>query len=91
MLIGFGYLWPVLLISDVIENPRHPYSAHLVASLPRIGGSPPNLAAPPPGCRFHPRCPLAMDVCRMEHPPLLDIAAGHRVACWAITARSAAS
>ena len=75
---------------EVIRNPRHPYTAHLVASLPRIGdatpkqgleGSPPNLAAPPPGCRFHPRCPLAMDICRKEHPPMVDV--GHRVACWA--------
>jgi len=79
---------------DVIRNPRHPYAVHLVASLPRIGdttqkqgleGAPPNLAAPPPGCRFHPRCPLVMDVCRKEHPPLVDVAAGHRVACWAAT------
>ena len=76
--------------AEVIRNPRHPYTAHLVSSLPRIGdttpkkgleGSPPNLAAPPPGCRFHPRCPLAMDICRKEHPPMVDV--GHRVACWA--------
>jgi peptide/nickel transport system ATP-binding protein len=76
---------------EVIRNPRHPYTAHLVASLPRIGdatpkrgldGAPPSLAAPPPGCRFHPRCPLAKDVCRREHPPIVDVAAGHRVACW---------
>jgi len=76
--------------AEVIRNPRHPYTAHLVSSLPRIGdttqkkgleGSPPNLAAPPPGCRFHPRCPLAMDICRNEHPPMVDV--GHRVACWA--------
>ena len=76
---------------DVIRNPRHPYTAHLVSSLPRIGdltqkkgleGSPPNLAAPPPGCRFHPRCPLAIDLCRKEHPPMVGVAAGHRVACW---------
>jgi len=77
---------------DVIRSSRHPYTAHLVSSLPRIGdatqkrgleGSPPNLAAPPPGCRFHPRCPLAMDVCRKEHPPMVSVAAEHRVACWA--------
>ena len=70
---------------DVIRNPRHPYTAHLVSSLPRIGdatqkqgleGAPPNLAAPPPGCRFHPRCPLAMDICRKEHPPMVDVARG---------------
>jgi len=79
--------------AEVIRNPRHPYTAHLVASLPRIGdatpkqgleGAPPNLAAPPPGCRFHPRCPLAMDICRKEHPPMVDV--GHRVACWATAA-----
>jgi peptide/nickel transport system ATP-binding protein len=77
---------------DVIRNPRHPYTAHLISSLPRIGdvtqkrgleGAPPNLAAPPPGCRFHPRCPLTMDICRAEHPPMVDVAPTHRVACWA--------
>jgi peptide/nickel transport system ATP-binding protein len=83
--------------AEVIRNPRHPYTAHLVASLPRIGdatpkqgldGAPPNLAAPPSGCRFHPRCQLAMDHCRNEAPPLVGIAAGHRVACWATAAPS---
>ncbi len=73
---------------DVIRNPRHPYTAHLVSSLPRIGdttqkkgleGSPPNLAAPPPGCRFHPRCPLAMDICRKEHPPMVEVGPPRRL------------
>ncbi|HMK80077.1 MAG TPA: ABC transporter ATP-binding protein [Xanthobacteraceae bacterium] len=76
---------------DVLRKARHPYTAHLVASLPRIGddtpkqsleGAPPNLADPPPGCRFHPRCPLATDICRKEAPPLIDVAAAHRAACW---------
>jgi peptide/nickel transport system ATP-binding protein len=80
---------------DVIRDPRHPYTAHLISSLPRIGdvtqkrgldGAPPNLATPPPGCRFHPRCPLAMDVCRAEHPPMVEVAPAHRVACWATAA-----
>jgi peptide/nickel transport system ATP-binding protein len=71
--------------------PRHPYSAHLIASLPRIGdttprpsleGRPPNLSAPPPGCRFHPRCPLAIDKCRQEAPPLEQVGPDHRSACW---------
>jgi peptide/nickel transport system ATP-binding protein len=70
----------------------HPYTAHLIESLPRIGdvgakkalgGSPPNLSAPPSGCRFHPRCPLAMDICRREVPALTPLASGHRVACFA--------
>jgi peptide/nickel transport system ATP-binding protein len=71
--------------------PRHPYSAHLVASLPRIGdttqrpaleGRPPSLAAPPAGCRFHPRCPLAIDKCKTEVPPLVAVGTDHRSACW---------
>ena len=71
--------------------PKHPYTAHLVASLPRIGdttqrpaleGRPPNLADPPQGCRFHPRCPLAIDKCRKDVPPLIPVANDHRSACW---------
>ncbi len=76
----------------IFANPLHPYTAHLIQSLPRIGdlrpkealgGSPPNLAAPPPGCRFHPRCPLAMDICRREVPELTVLTSSHRVACFA--------
>jgi peptide/nickel transport system ATP-binding protein len=71
--------------------PKHPYTAHLVASLPRIGdttqrpaleGRPPSLAAPPSGCRFHPRCPLAIDKCKTDVPPLQTVAPDHRTACW---------
>jgi peptide/nickel transport system ATP-binding protein len=76
--------------SELLRAPRHPYTAHLVGSLPRLGdmtpraslsGAPPNLADPPAGCRFHPRCPLAMDICRREVPPMQGDA--HRVACFA--------
>jgi peptide/nickel transport system ATP-binding protein len=79
---------------EVFRAPKHPYTTHLIASLPRIGrtepakgleGAPPNLAAPPPGCRFHPRCPLAMDRCRGEVPPMIEVAPGRRVACFAVT------
>jgi len=75
---------------DVFHRPQHPYTAHLIASLPRIGdtrkrqalpGKPPNLADPPSGCRFHPRCPLAVDKCKSENPPLEGRGNG-RVACW---------
>ena len=78
--------------AELLRTPRHPYTAHLVASLPRIGditpkaslsGAPPDLADPPSGCRFHPRCPLAMDICRHEKPPMRTMALTHRVACYA--------
>ena len=81
--------------AEVFQRPLHPYTTHLVRSLPRIGdasakrgleGSPPNLADPPPGCRFHPRCPIAMAVCGQQTPPMETVAPGHRVACFAVGA-----
>jgi peptide/nickel transport system ATP-binding protein len=77
--------------TTIFAAPRHPYTAHLVGSLPRIGdttpkvmleGRPPNLAEPPTGCRFHPRCPLAVDKCTTEVPPLESVGFEHRSACW---------
>jgi peptide/nickel transport system ATP-binding protein len=77
-------------VSEVFARPRHPYTQKLLASFPNIRadrrtldvipGSPPDLRDPPPGCRFAPRCALAMDVCREVVPPevLFD---GVRVAC----------
>ncbi len=74
----------------IFSAPLHPYTQHLVSSLPVIGerstkaslqGAPPNLANPPTGCRFHPRCPLAMDLCRTEVPEMVEVAQRHRVAC----------
>jgi peptide/nickel transport system ATP-binding protein len=83
--------------AEIFGQPRHPYTRHLISSLPRIGhvgsgkgleGTPPNLAAPPAGCRFHPRCSLAMDICRRQNPPLSELSVGHRVACFAVTPES---
>jgi peptide/nickel transport system ATP-binding protein len=80
--------------ADIFRAPRHPYTQHLIASLPRIGkatagkaleGAPPNLANPPSGCRFHPRCPQAMAVCKQRVPPVSAVAPGHQVACFAVT------
>jgi peptide/nickel transport system ATP-binding protein len=84
---------------DVFAQPLHPYTRHLIASLPRIGdtvqregldGTPPNLADPPPGCRFHPRCPLAMPICTTTVPAMVATMPGHRVACHAVNPGMAA-
>ncbi|MEM0453651.1 MAG: ABC transporter ATP-binding protein [Sulfolobales archaeon] len=79
-------------ISDIIfNNPSHPYTQGLLKSIPRlkvkekivwIPGSPPDLRNPPKGCRFHPRCPYVMDICRSEEPPLKDLGGGHLTSCW---------
>jgi len=50
-----------------------------------LGGTPPNLANPPNGCRFHPRCPLVMDKCRTETPEMVMLSDRHRVACHLVT------
>jgi peptide/nickel transport system ATP-binding protein len=75
---------------SIFNAPLHPYTQHLIGSLPIIGersakaslrGAPPNLANPPSGCRFHVRCPYAMDVCQTEVPDLVPVRENHRVAC----------
>lgn len=75
----------------LFRRPQHPYTAHLISSLPRIGdnrvrqglpGKPPALSDPPSGCRFHPRCPLAIERCSREVPQMLPSATGGRVACF---------
>jgi oligopeptide/dipeptide ABC transporter ATP-binding protein len=78
-------------VRTLFAAPRHPYTAGLLASLPRlddeegplrpIPGSPPNMLEPPPGCPFHPRCPLAADRCRTERPELTDLGNGQYSAC----------
>jgi len=76
-------------VRSVMSEPRHPYSQALLKSVPTVErrglepptGEVPSLIAPPSGCRFHPRCPYVMDVCRREEPALLS-ADGVSVACW---------
>jgi len=83
---------------SIFKNPLHPYTQHLIESLPRlddkterssIPGRPPALDNPPEGCRFHPRCPHAMDVCTKEVPPLVDIGEGHKTACFLVSEEKA--
>ncbi|MBA2475479.1 MAG: ABC transporter ATP-binding protein [Actinobacteria bacterium] len=70
---------------SIFSRPHHPYTWGLLGSLPRldadverlvqIPGQPPSLLNPPRGCRFHPRCPYVMDICRADHPDLLPVTA----------------
>ncbi|PVU82674.1 dipeptide/oligopeptide/nickel ABC transporter ATP-binding protein [Cellulomonas sp. WB94] len=78
---------------SVTQDPRHPYTQLLVRSAPdpdqlsplgagEARGEAPSLVTPPPGCRFHPRCPHATALCRTEVPPLIDVGPGRETACW---------
>lgn len=86
-----GNLCEVADVEDLFETPRHPYTRALLDAVPKfemkaemhsIEGNVPNLVTPPPGCRFHPRCPHAMDVCRREFPEMKEVKRDHLVACY---------
>jgi oligopeptide/dipeptide ABC transporter ATP-binding protein len=78
------------VVSEVFAAPQHPYTRELLAStislsttgLHYIDGAPPDLSDPPAGCRFHPRCPQVMDVCRTTFPLPIEVSGGHPVECW---------
>jgi len=53
-----------------------------IERLESIPGTVPNLIEPPPGCRFHPRCPHAMEKCKKEEPPLTEVEKDRLIACW---------
>jgi oligopeptide/dipeptide ABC transporter ATP-binding protein len=77
---------------DLFARPSHPYTLGLFNSLPsrvksdqKLAVIPGNVPSPlefPTGCKFHPRCPFAVDRCRAEEPPLAEVSAGHRSACF---------
>ena len=83
-------------VDDLFADPRHPYTRGLMASMPavislgartdvrltEIPGMVPSLTNLPPGCAFAPRCPLAVERCQQEYPPLQDFGGHHRAACW---------
>ncbi|WP_438486004.1 ABC transporter ATP-binding protein [Streptomyces sp. S186] len=78
-------------VHQLYKAPAHPYTRGLLESVPRLGhkgrelhaikGLPPSLTAIPPGCAFHPRCPLARDICRTDRPPLYDAGPDRASAC----------
>ncbi|MFN8008837.1 MAG: oligopeptide/dipeptide ABC transporter ATP-binding protein [Terriglobia bacterium] len=93
-----GKLAEVGTAEEIFQNPRHPYTQILLDSVPRLdgsgrkallGGEMPSALNPPAGCRFHTRCPLAVDRCRVEEPRELNLSSSHRV--WCHLAEPAAS
>ena len=77
---------------SIIREPLHPYTKALISAIPLseelgverviLKGEIGNIANPPKGCRLHPRCPVAMDICRREEPPIIEVAPGRKVKCW---------
>jgi peptide/nickel transport system ATP-binding protein/oligopeptide transport system ATP-binding protein len=80
---------------DLFRNPLHPYTQALMSAIPIpdpklkreriiLQGDVPSPVNPPKGCRFHPRCPVAIEVCGRQQPPLVEVSKDHWVACWRV-------
>jgi len=95
--LAIMYAGKLVELGDVVtmfKKPMHPYTQGLIAAFPGIyapkqemralPGSPPNLLNPPKGCRFAPRCPYAMDICKKETPQLREVSKGHFVSCYLV-------
>jgi dipeptide transport system ATP-binding protein len=94
MVIYLGHAVEIGARAAIFSRPLHPYTRALLSATPvadpdakrermLLMGEPPSPIAPPPGCPFHPRCPLAFERCRHEKPPLEE-KQGRKVACWAV-------
>lgn len=81
--------------TDVLTNPRHPYTKALLSVVPVpnprlrrerviLQGETPNPIRLPSGCRFHPRCPIAIEKCRIEDPLYVEVGEAHQAACWLV-------
>ncbi len=95
MVVYLGHAVEIGGREAIFSAPQHPYTRALLSATPvadptarreriLLKGEPPSPMAPPPGCPFNPRCPLAFDRCRKEKPPL-EVKQGRAVACWAAT------
>ena len=87
-----GRIVEIGLTNEIFSTPQHPYTQSLLRAVPRLipkrrhrapalGGEVPSPIAVPPGCRFHPRCPRAAEICRQVDPPYVERAPGHKAAC----------
>ena len=89
-----GKLMEISPAEELYNKPIHPYTSALLSAIPIpdpkqnrarerivVTGEPPNPITPPPGCRFHTRCPRATDICRTVEPQLTEYANGHLAAC----------
>jgi oligopeptide/dipeptide ABC transporter ATP-binding protein len=93
--VAVMYLGRIVELADtasIFARPQHPYTSALLSAVPVpdprverkriiLSGDVPSPVDPPPGCRFHTRCPYAFDRCRTEVPPMLEVAPGHFAAC----------
>jgi len=92
MVMYLGKIVEIAEAKELVRNPKHPYTVALLSAVPVVdpaskrqrlvlAGDVPSPINPPPGCTFHPRCPLVQDICRVEMPPLRELSPGHWVAC----------
>jgi peptide/nickel transport system ATP-binding protein/oligopeptide transport system ATP-binding protein len=96
--VAVMYLGKMVELTDreeLFRNPLHPYTQALMSAIPIpdpkikrdriiLKGDVPSPLHPPTGCRFHPRCPVAIEHCKLQEPPFLEVSPGHYTACWRV-------